>query len=411
MSALVSLIIPVHNQLDYTLRCLESVAAARDSTPTEIIVVDDCSTDATRETLATRSDLVYIRIETNLGFLKSVNVGADKSRGEYLFLLNNDTTVKGGYLNSLVGVFQNFPDAAAVGSKLFYPDGTLQEAGAHLYVDGSIFNYGREQNPDDYRFNYVRKVDYCSAAALLVRKDIFFKLGKFDETFCPAYCEDTDFQLRATQAGYGCYYQPLSEVIHYEGVSHGKIASEGSTSKAYQQANMGKLLDRHRAWLEKRAYEPGTWQEIAVFPKGTRHVYIVADHLPPPQGTLELMRDLQKQVQVTFIPLDACFEFDGPDFLTNYDAIAQAGIRPYLNRRGDPRVPIRRLVRQFEEQPETVIFIGAAAACHFQQAMIRWRGKGVRLILHMGLTTPSEEEKEIDSYLFSQVDEVLPPKP
>src|SRR5205823_13573297 len=85
---LVSIIIPVHNQLDYTLACLQSIRNAKDSTAREIIVVDDCSTDATAETISKMRDVKYVRNETNLGFLKSVNAGADRGRGEYLMLLN-----------------------------------------------------------------------------------------------------------------------------------------------------------------------------------------------------------------------------------------------------------------------------------------------------------------------------------
>ena len=410
---LVSIIIPVHNQLDYTLACLQSIRNANDSTPHEIIVVDDCSTDATAETISKMRDVNYVRNETNLGFLKSINSGADGAHGEFLMLLNNDTEVKDGYLQWLLRIFEGHADAAAAGSKLFYPDGTLQEAGAHLFQDGTAFNYGRQQNPDDYRYNYVRKVDYCSGAAVLIRRDIFFKLGKFDELFCPAYCEDSDFQLRALEAGFSIYYQPLSVVIHHEGVSHGKALSESSRSKQYQTENKRKLLERHEQFLAGHAHPAGTWEDIAIFPQGTRHVYVVADHLLAPDRdsrdarTFEIMKELQNHAQVTFIPLEACYPYSDSEFLRYYDAIAQLGVRPFMNRGGDPRVPARRLVRQFEKQPETVIFAGSAAASHFHQALIRWRANGVRVILDVGpKNVEGDIEEAIETYLFEQVDEV-----
>jgi len=410
-----SIIIPVYNQLDYTLTCLHSIRKAKDRTPYEIIVVDDYSTDATAETISKMPDVNYIRNETNLGFLKSINVGADKARGEYLMLLNNDTEVKDGYLDSLTQIFREHADAAVAGSMLLYPNGSLQEAGAHMFSDGTAFNYGRGQSPDDYRFSYVRKVDYCSGAAILIKKEIFFALGKFDELFCPAYCEDSDFQLRAAESGYACYYQPLSVVIHHEGVSHGRVTREDSSSNAYQRENTRKLVKRHRERLADRAYPPGTWQDIAIFPRGTRHIYVVADHLLTQDHggrdarTFEVIKELQNDVQVTLIPLDACYQFSEEDFMRFYDATAQLGVRIFLHRGGDPRVPVRRLIRQFEDQPECVILAGAAAACHFQQATLRWRAKGVRVILDAGPEEQSDGDdvrRAIETYLFGQVNEV-----
>src|SRR5688500_17576421 len=124
----VSIIIPVYNQISYTLKCLESITKAKDSTSIEVIVIDDCSNDDTQEVLSKIEGLIYFRNTTNQGFVKNNNIAAKFAKGEYLFLLNNDTEVTDGYLEWLLKTFEMYSDAAVVGSKLVYPDGTLQEA-------------------------------------------------------------------------------------------------------------------------------------------------------------------------------------------------------------------------------------------------------------------------------------------
>ena len=107
--------------------------------------------------------------------MRSCNVAANSCEGLFIFLLHNDSLVTNGWLDTLVNVVERYEDARIVGSKLVYPDGSLQEAGGIIWQDGSGWNYGRNENPISPEFNYLKKVDYISGAAILFRKRLVLK--------------------------------------------------------------------------------------------------------------------------------------------------------------------------------------------------------------------------------------------
>jgi GT2 family glycosyltransferase len=235
----ISIIIPVFNQLRFTQACLASLQENQGTERFEVIVVDDCSTDGTAEAVALMPGVVYMRNETNSGFIASCNRGAEKARGNYLTFLNNDTLVRDGWLSALVGTFAEEPQAGIVGSKLVYPDGRLQEAGGIIWQDASGWNYGKFDDASKPEYNYLREVDYCSAAALMIPKALFHDVGGFDSRYAPAYYEDTDLAFKVRRAGYKVLYQPLSEVIHYEGATGGTDLASGT--KKYQDINRSRF--------------------------------------------------------------------------------------------------------------------------------------------------------------------------
>lgn len=247
---LVSIIIPVYNKSIYTYNCLKSIRdESRDSIQFEIIVVDDSSSDNTSQVLEAISGIKIVNNKQNQGFIRSCNVGASEARGKFLYFLNNDTQVLGGWLSNLLSVIQDDETVGAVGSKLIYPDGRLQEAGGIIWQDASGYNYGRFDDPWEPEYNYVREVDYCSGASLLIRKEIFQSLGGFSENFLPAYYEDTDLCFSVRQLGYKVMYQPKSEIVHYEGISSGTDTRSGT--KKYQTINCEKFRLKWQEELSK----------------------------------------------------------------------------------------------------------------------------------------------------------------
>ena len=197
----ISIIIPVFNQLHFTQACLASLQEHPDAERFEVIVVDDCSTDATSDVIGKIPGIVYLRNETNSGFMSSCNRGAEQARGSYLLFLNNDTTVTPGWLSALRETFENEPNAGLVGSKLVFPDGRLQEAGGIIWRDGSGWNRGKFGDPEKPEYNFLREVDYCSAACVMIPKSLFERVGGFDSKYSPAYYEDTDLAFKVRREG------------------------------------------------------------------------------------------------------------------------------------------------------------------------------------------------------------------
>ena len=234
----VSIIIPFYNQLDYTINCLNHLHThLSDSIKFEILLINDNSLENCD--LNFIKGIRVIKNTQNQGFLKSINIGIKESRGEFIYILNNDTEVKKGFLEELLYVFNNFSNVGAVGSKLLNADGTLQEAGCVFLKDCSIHQIFTKKEVYYPQINYINKVDYCSGCSLLFKKYTDDnQINLFDEQFAPAYFEETDFcfQLKYLQ-GKDVYYTPFSEVLHYNGVSYNS-AKNSSVDKLKQKEEL-----------------------------------------------------------------------------------------------------------------------------------------------------------------------------
>jgi len=208
----------------------------------------------------------------------------------------------------LLATFDQFPDTGLAGAQLVYPDGRLQEAGGIVFADGSGWNYGRFDAPDAPRHAFVREADYCSGAAIAIRRSLFAKLGGFDPRYSPAYFEDTDLAFAVRDAGLKVRYQPASRVVHLEGVSSGTDVRHGP--KAYQVRNQATFAEKWRAAL---ALQPaaGTNADRAATVGGKQSVLVIDAFSPRPDRDsaslrlLNLMLMLREEgAHVVFIPAD-----------------------------------------------------------------------------------------------------------
>ena len=272
----VSIVIPVYNQSRHTFRCLQSLLEHTEI-PYEVIVVDNASRDDTSRMLAAMEGIQVIRNQDNKGFVAACNQGAEAGKGNYYLFLNNDTEVTRGWLEAMLKPFED-EKVGIVGAKLVYPDGRLQEAGNIIWEDGTGWNYGRGDDPDLPQYSYMKEVDYCSAACLLIHKNLWLELGGFDQKYAPAYYEDTDLCFAARQQGYKVIYQPEARVVHHEGVSAGTDINSGY--KRYQQVNRDKFREKWREVL-KREHFKGPEELYLARERGFSKRVLVVDHYVP----------------------------------------------------------------------------------------------------------------------------------
>lgn len=230
---MISIIIPVYNRLKFTQKCLESIFKFGSKYTFEIIVVDNASSDGTKEFLDGLSEKVMaIHNKENLGFGKACNLGAKRATGEYLLFLNNDTIVTKNWMDVLVDELDQNQDIAIAGSKLLYPDETIQHAGVVFAEDKTPYHiYSREIKEKHY-VNKKRKFNAVTAACMLVRKDLFNEVGGFNEDFFNGY-EDIDLCLKIKELGKDIIYCPESVVYHFESISEGRMNKHNENQELF----------------------------------------------------------------------------------------------------------------------------------------------------------------------------------
>jgi GT2 family glycosyltransferase len=271
----VSVILVVWNRAHLTFACLRSLAAQTDAA-FETIVVDNGSNDDTTAFLDRVDGLRIVRQPQNVGFTVGANAGAAVARGEFLLFVNNDAELLPGAIRELVAAATGSDDVGAVGGKLVFPDGRLQEAGSIVWADGSCEAYGRGGDPLAGEFNFARPVDFCSAALLLTPRSLFEQLQGFDERYKPAYYEDADYCVRLWKGGRRVVYQPRAVAIHRE---FGSAASV-QASIALQRERRAVFADSHRDWLVQQRPRTAATTIARSHPHGTRSLILV-DDAPP----------------------------------------------------------------------------------------------------------------------------------
>jgi O-antigen biosynthesis protein len=309
-----SIVIPVYNKFSYTDVCLRALASHQSIWPFEVIVIDDASSDESWKCLQEITGIRAYRNQKNLGFIGACNAGAQLALGEYLIFLNNDTAVQPGFLDAMIATLQARRDVGLLGAMLIYPDGRLQESGGIVFRDGSAWNYGRFANPLEPAYSYLREVDYCSGAAIAMRRTLFAELGQFDVHYAPAYYEDTDLAFKVRQAGLKVFVQPAAKVVHFEGISSGTDLQSGI--KRFQPINHAKFFAR---WQENLATHPQPPPaqpiDFSCSHRAKRWVLVVDAAIPKPDkdsGSLRMINLLKillaENCAVTFVSENLRFD-------------------------------------------------------------------------------------------------------
>ena len=290
----VSVVIVVWNRAELTFRCLRALSEGT-YPALELIVVDNKSSDETLALLERTTNITVIRNASNLGFTVAANQGAGLARGEFILFLNSDAEPLPGSLAALVDTLSQSTAIGAVGGKLVFPDGTLQEAGGIVWPDGSCESYGRGRDPSAPEFCFERDVDYCSGAFLLTRRETFQAFGGFDECYRPAYYEDVDYCVRLWKGGLRVVYQGAAVAIHLE---FGSSPSRADAIRM-QIARRSMFTDVHREWLVAQPSRAHGVAAAANKRRSRRSALFIDDILPDPKRgagfprAVELLRALQ----------------------------------------------------------------------------------------------------------------------
>jgi GT2 family glycosyltransferase/Tfp pilus assembly protein PilF len=244
----VSIIIPTFNKLELTRQCLRALRANTPAPRHEIIVVDNGSTDGTREFLQAEESAGNLRAilnTDNAGFANACNQGARAAQGRYITFLNNDTEPQNNWLGPLFSLAEGDSTIAVCGAKLLYPNGTIQHAGVALadcwdHDPLLAFHLFAKEKADFPLANQRRVYQAVTAACMLVRKTCFDEVSGFDEKYWNGY-EDVDLCLRFQQRGWLSVYEPGSVVIHHE--------SQSGPERFRRVSENIELF--HRKWLEQ----------------------------------------------------------------------------------------------------------------------------------------------------------------
>jgi GT2 family glycosyltransferase len=257
-----SVIVVNYNTCRLLSECLNSLFAETQGIECEVIVVDNGSSDGSREMLQRDFRQVTSILNTeNRGFAAANNQALRIARGEYFLLLNSDTKVLDGAIVKTHAFLEKHPEASIIGCKLLNPDGTLQRSCRsfpsvwNLFVE-SFFLYkvlSRTELFGSYYMtffdhNTVRSVDVVMGAFMMIRREVCEKVGLLDESYF-MYTEETDFCYRARQSGFATYFFPSAEIVHYGG------GSIESADAHFGQLHVTQLLflRKHFSGLRKHA--------------------------------------------------------------------------------------------------------------------------------------------------------------
>ena len=216
----IGIVVLNYNGRDLTRRCLQSLLKALEDVKADIVVVDNASTDGSRELLAEEFPQIRVLAEPVNRSVTAYNDGLKAVKGDWVLLLNNDMLFEPGFIRPLCSFVQKHPDVFAVGSQLVDPDGRPEKCrNVCRWSHGWLATSTVPCNDPAASF-------FVGTHALFNRKK-YLAVGGFDPVFFPFYSEDVDLCYRSWKRGWEVYVEPRSSIIH----AH--------------MGTVGRLFDRH----------------------------------------------------------------------------------------------------------------------------------------------------------------------
>lgn len=289
---MLSIILPLYNQWPLTRQCLEALAGTlAGDDDTEIIAVDNASSDETPQACPVLGDALFggrfrcLRQEENRNFSGANNIGAAAARGEWLFLLNNDTIPLPGWKEPLMRAAAGESGIGAAGSLLLHPEDSrgirrVQHLGVALSC-GNQATHLYELFPEGHPLaSRRRSLQVITGAAMLVSRETYLKLGGLDEDFRNGF-EDIEFCARLCAAGFRQTVAPESRIIHLVGRSEGRRAHEDRNAVLCREKSRGML----------RMDEAALWRGDGLVPRLSP--WLTLEAALPPEREAELLRSVR----------------------------------------------------------------------------------------------------------------------
>lgn len=226
---LISVIIPNKDHTDDLEVCLKSLYEKSSYKNFEVIIVENNSTEKETfeyyEAIAQKhGNVKIVKWEGNFNYSAINNFGVNYANGEFILLLNNDVEIINGSCLEEMLMFAQRKDVGAVGAKLYYSDDTVQHAGVILGLGGTAGHahkhFGRSHPGYMARASIAQNLSACTAACLMMRRDVFDEVGGLDESFEVAF-NDVDLCMKIRKKGYLVVFTPYAELYHYESKSRG----------------------------------------------------------------------------------------------------------------------------------------------------------------------------------------------
>jgi len=258
---ILSILIVSWNTSQLLENCLASILANPPTSPFEIWVVDNASSDDSARMVREKFPQVHlVDNRENVGFARANNQAMQRCSGNYLLLLNPDTLVESGALQALADFLDKTPEAGVAGARILNPDRSLQisswprptlsrELWRLLHLD-SLLPYA-EYTLTKWETNQAQEVDVLLGACVLLRKDVLDQVGFLDENYF-MYSEEVDLCYRIQRAGWRLFWVPQAEVIHFGGQSTQQVPTPMFLNLYHGKI---KYFRKHYGWLAAQIYK------------------------------------------------------------------------------------------------------------------------------------------------------------
>ncbi|MBU1001674.1 MAG: glycosyltransferase family 2 protein [Proteobacteria bacterium] len=257
----VGIVVPVFNAWDFTEKCLYSIAETCSDESVGVVVVDNGSSDHTQKACPAVGGSIfgdrfhYEHFDVNINFGPACNAGAELISADYVFFLNNDTTLEQGWLDPLLHAFDVQHDLGGVGPLLLYPETRRVQ---HLGVTFSpiqqvehLFQYFPENHPV---ISQPRQLQAMNAAAMMLPRSLFLDVGGFDVGYVNGF-EDLELSLAIRRQGKSLSCITDSRVLHYESQSEGRFDADDANSERFAERCGDEIVSDMHKHLQLAGYK------------------------------------------------------------------------------------------------------------------------------------------------------------